>query len=301
MRALARGVLALYPLAYRRRYGEEMEALLEDSEVRVSTVADLAKGAALAHLRPRPELRGAAVPAADRVRAAAVGVLACWLLFALAGLGFYKTTEDGGFHHAGEVHRLLGYAHLSVQLLAVVGSLAVLAAIVPFAAAALAGAGADRRLRGAALLAGGSVAALLLATAALVAFANVVGTASAGVSLLVLLAWATVALAAGAGCALAARRGLFALPIGRRGLVFLAALGGVVALTMAAIAVATAIYLVALASAAPGLGAESNGPLGLLSVTASLALQLGLMLVAVALAARAALHARAALTPASTP
>jgi hypothetical protein len=115
------------------------------------------------------------------------------------------------------------------------------------------------------------------------------------VALALLGGWTVVAVGAGLGCLLAARRGLFSIPIGRRGLVLLAALGGVVAVTMAAMAAAAAIYLVALVSDVPNLGAQPNGPLGLLSATASLATQLVLMLVATALAARAAWHGRAAL------
>ena len=49
---LARAALALYPLAYRRRYGQEMGALLEDSPVTPAVLVDLLGGAVRAHLRP---------------------------------------------------------------------------------------------------------------------------------------------------------------------------------------------------------------------------------------------------------
>ncbi len=42
---LARLALALYPLAYRRRYGEEMATLLEDSAPSAATIVDLLRGA----------------------------------------------------------------------------------------------------------------------------------------------------------------------------------------------------------------------------------------------------------------
>jgi hypothetical protein len=289
VKALARWIVALYPLAYRRRYGAEMEALLEDSEVRASTVVDLAKGAAVAHLRPLPGLAGE-VPTGERVRAGAIGLLACWLLFVLAGLGFYKTTE--GFSPAGDDHLLLGGSHLAVELLAIAGSLAVATAIVPFAFAVVLRARGEAAARGAVALAAASLGALVLATAGLVAAAHVSPSISAVVALALLGGWTVVAVGAGLGCLLAARRGLFSIPIGRGGLVLLAALGGVVAVTMAAMAAAAAIYLVALVSDVPNLGAQPNGPLGLLSATASLAIQLVLMLVATALAARAAWHGR---------
>jgi hypothetical protein len=288
VKALARRILALYPLAHRRRYGEEMEALLEDTEVRTGTVLDLAKGAAAAHLRPLPGLADA-VPAADRVRVGAAGLLASWLVFALAGLGFYKTTEDGGFHHAGEVHLVLGFAHLAVQLLAILGSLAVLAAIVPLAGAVLLRAGRDRQARAAAVLASASVAALLAATVGLVLVARLAGTPAGGVGFAILAGWTLAAIAAGAGCVLAARHGLFAIPIGPGVMRLLAGLGALLVVAMAAMATATAVYLVAILADAPSLGSGPNGPLGLLNVTASLAIELGVMAAATGLAARTAL------------
>jgi hypothetical protein len=293
VKSLARRIVALYPLAYRRRYGEEIEALLDDSEVRASTVLDLAKGAATAHLRPLPGLADA-VPAGERIRAGATGLLACWLLLSLAGLGFYKTTEDGGFHRAGEVHPVLGFAHLAVQLLAIAGSLAVIAAIVPLAGIALARSRRDREARGAALMAAASVAALAIVTAGLVVAARA-GQLGDWAGLAVLVGWSAVAIAAGAGCVVAARRGLFAISLGRGRQRLLVGLGCVVAATMAAIAAVTALYLVVLLADAPGLAGEPNGPLGLLSVAVSLGIALVAMALATGLAGRAALRGRRAL------
>jgi hypothetical protein len=51
-RRLAAVVLASYPLAYRRRYGEELAALVDDSPVNGRVVLDLLRGAVVAHLRP---------------------------------------------------------------------------------------------------------------------------------------------------------------------------------------------------------------------------------------------------------
>ena len=50
--AWQRLALALYPLAFRRRYEQEMRALLEDSPPRVLALLDLLRGAMAAHLRP---------------------------------------------------------------------------------------------------------------------------------------------------------------------------------------------------------------------------------------------------------
>ena len=51
-RRLAGLALALYPLAFRRRYGQEMRALLDETPPGVHTVLDLLRGALAAHLRP---------------------------------------------------------------------------------------------------------------------------------------------------------------------------------------------------------------------------------------------------------
>lgn len=52
MRRLAQLVLAIYPFAYRQRYGEEMRALLDDTGADARAVLDLGRGALVAHLRP---------------------------------------------------------------------------------------------------------------------------------------------------------------------------------------------------------------------------------------------------------
>jgi hypothetical protein len=61
---------------------------------------------------------------------------------------------------------------------------------------------------------------------------------------------------------------------------------------MAAIALGTAVYLVALAHDAPGLAGQGNGPLELLSVGASLAIQLAVMVIVLVPASIGAARAR---------
>jgi hypothetical protein len=99
-RRLAGLALLLYPLAFRRRYGQEMRALLDETPPGVLTVLDLLRGALAAHLHPPAGLAGV-VDAGDRLRGSMSGVLACWVVFAAAGFGFYKTTEDHPFEAAG--------------------------------------------------------------------------------------------------------------------------------------------------------------------------------------------------------
>ena len=120
---LARAALTLYPLAYRRRYGEEMAALLDQSPASAATVADLVRGAARAHLRPEPSV-AAEVGREERLRLGVSSVLLCWALFAIAGLALYKTTENGA-PEAGGGPGLLGGLHLGIEVLAAIGSVAV--------------------------------------------------------------------------------------------------------------------------------------------------------------------------------
>ncbi|HEY5318641.1 MAG TPA: hypothetical protein VIJ20_11700, partial [Solirubrobacteraceae bacterium] len=145
-RRFARLALALYPLAFRRRYGQEMSALLDETPTSIATVLNLVWGAVLAHLRPPAAVAGLVGPA-DRMRASASSVLACWVAFAAAGFGFYKTTEDSPFTAAGKAHHLLGAVHFSVQALALVGSGAVLLGALPLILAALARARREPGLR----------------------------------------------------------------------------------------------------------------------------------------------------------
>jgi hypothetical protein len=280
---LARLALALYPLAYRRRYGEEMEALLEDSGASPRAVADLARGALRAHLRPEPGLKGQLGPD-DRLRLGLSSILLCWVVFSVAGLALYKTTEDHGFTAAADAHGLLGLAHFAIQALALVSSTAVLLGAAPLVVVALRQARDRRAVERATVLALGCVAVFGLATAALLAVANLEparGDALAAASLAV---WTGLALACGLGCALAGRLGLFAITVPKDVLRISAACANVVVLGMIGISLATATYFVALLHDAPGLAGAANGPLELVSVAVSLAIQLAVM-VAVAVPA----------------
>ncbi len=280
---LARLALALYPLAYRRRYGEEMAALVEDQGVSPRVVADLVRGALRAHLRPEPDLTRQLGPD-DRLRLGLSSILLCWVVFAAAGLGLYKTTEDHGFTAAGHAHGLLGTAHFAIQMLAGVCSVAVLLGAAPLVVIALRQARDRRAVERATVLALGCLLVFVLATAALVALANLAtppGEALAAASLAI---WSVLALACGLGCALAGRLGLFAITVPKDVLRASAACANVVVVGMVGISLATALYLVALLHDAPGLAGQGNGPLELASVALSLGIQLAVM-VAVAVPA----------------
>jgi len=287
---LARLALALYPLAYRRRYGEEMAALVEDQGASPRAVADLARGALRAHVRPEPVV-AESLGRDDRVRLGVSAVLLCWVLFTLAGLALYKTTEGRSFEGLGGAPGLLGVARLVIQILAAVGSAAIVVGAAPLVPAALRQARSRPAARRAVLLACGCVGTFLGATAALVVLAAAKPGFSSGVEALVLAGWAMVAAACGIGCALAARRGLFAIAVPRRTLAFAAACATVVAAAMVGIALLTLAYLLDLVVAAPGLASSPNGPLGEPNARHSLLLQLAVM---VAVATPAALGARRA-------
>ncbi|HEY5053274.1 MAG TPA: hypothetical protein VII45_07685, partial [Solirubrobacterales bacterium] len=170
-RRLARATLVLYPLAFRRRYGAEMLALIEDSPPSSGATFDLLRGAVLVHVRPSAGISAALSPE-DRLRATSSGVLACWIVFAVAGFGFYKTTEDHPFSKAGDAHLALGGAHVAIQALAALASIAVLAGALPLVLAALHQARHVRPLRRATGLAVGSVALFAISTATLVLLAH---------------------------------------------------------------------------------------------------------------------------------
>jgi hypothetical protein len=214
-RRLAQLILLGYPLAFRRRYGNEMNALLEQTPTGALTVLDLLRGAFLAHLRPTPGLNGLVDPD-ERLRASTSGVLACWVAFAAAGFGFYKTTEDRPFEAAGSSHTVLGGAHLTIQILAVVGSVGVLAGAFPLVVAALAQARRESNLRVLVSLPIVAVSGFALLTSLLVWLAHSnhsLHATTAGKAAFVL--WELPGLGCGVVCGVVSRRALFAVPVAR--------------------------------------------------------------------------------------
>jgi hypothetical protein len=284
-RRLALMALGFYPLAFRRRYGEEMLALLEESPPRALAVIDLLRGALAAHLRPTATSAGL-FDSADRMRASMSGQLACWVAFAAAGFGFYITTEDAPFTAAGRSHQLLGATHLAIQVIAVLASGAVLVGALPLIAAAAGRARREPRLRRlvslpplAVLLFVGLTRLMELVSSSQPAHR----TSSAGA--IAFLVWGLVGLGCAAVCVVAARGALFAVAMPRWRLVAAFACGTFVTAAMVAIALATALYGIALFADASHLAAAGNGPFQLLSVGVSLVVQLLVMVLAAALAA----------------
>jgi hypothetical protein len=280
-------MLTLYPLAFRRRYGLEMRGLLEETPIQAMTLFDLLRGALAAHLKP-PAGIDSALDAGDRLRASMSGVLACWVAFAAAGFGFYKTTEDDPFEAAGNAHPLLGGAHLAIQALAVVASIAVLAGALPLILTAIGRARRHHHLR---VLVSIPVIAVIVFAALTAGFVLLAHSqrshhaTSAGRAAFV--AWTLAGLGCGAICVVSSRRALFAVPVRRIWLLTALAGATLVTTAMVAMAVATAIYTITLPLDASTLAGMPNGPLGLASTSVSLIEQVIVMILAGMLAVTA--------------
>jgi hypothetical protein len=281
---LARIGLSLYPLAFRRRYGEEMRELLEKRPATATTVLDLWRGALLAHVCP-PAGIAEQLDAADRVRASTSGVLACWVAFAAAGAAFANTTEDGPFSVAGHYHPLLNGSHEVVQLLAIGASVLVLAGAAPLVLGALVQARRRPALRLVVSLP--PLAVLLFAglTVLLAALAHAEHSQHpAGLGGFAFIAWGLAGLACGAVCVLASRRALFAVHVSRGRLLGAYVCGTLLTAAMAAITLAVCLYTITLQVDSTHLAGSANGPLQLISTSASLVVQMTVMAVATVLA-----------------
>lgn len=275
--------LALYPLAFRRRYGEELRSLIDESPPRAMASVDLLRGALAAHARPSPGLAGAVDPP-DVIRSSASGILACWVLFAVAGFGFYKTTEDHPFSAAQHSHPLLGGAHLTVQVIAVIGSMAVLGGALPLVLTALGAARADTRLQRIVAVPFLAVGIFALLTAVLIAVAHQSHHLPGSLGRGAFIAWELAAGACAVVCVAVAKRVLFEIPVPRGSLLAALALGTLATAAMVLMTVAAGAYALALPHADMGLASQPNGPLGVLDVHESLLLQALVMCAAATLA-----------------
>jgi hypothetical protein len=284
-RRLAQLALSLYPVAFRRRYGEEMRVLLDDAPPRRFAVLDLLRGAIAAHLRPVTSEAGLLDPS-DRLRASASGQLACWVAFAAAGFGFYKTTEDEPFAATGHAHHLLGAAYLAVQILAVLASAAVVLGALPLILRALARARVEPRVRRLVILPPLFVLVFVGLTWVLELLTRSEpahhGSTVGGIAF---IGWVIAALACGTFCVVAARAALFAVTMARWRLLAAYGCGTLVTVAMSAITLAATLYAVALFADAPSLAASGNGPFQLVSVGVSLVAQLLVMVLSATLAA----------------
>jgi hypothetical protein len=121
---LARASLALYPPAWRDRYADEVEALIEDTGGSASAVVSLAARAIPVWLAPPRQLHDHD----GRMRASVATVLAAWSALTGVGLVFLQLTQLQGFRPVahpvvGWSYTILDVALASSVVIALVGGL----------------------------------------------------------------------------------------------------------------------------------------------------------------------------------
>jgi hypothetical protein len=131
-------LLRLYPAGWRARYADELAATLTATMAdrrglrqRWRVAADVAAGAADAHLHPAGGAAPAPAARPDRIRNAACLAFCAFAFFCLAGSGFQKMSEDPAFTTAARAHARVGWSYDVVLYGAIVAALAVALASLP--------------------------------------------------------------------------------------------------------------------------------------------------------------------------
>jgi hypothetical protein len=262
-RRLGRPLVALYPQAWRRRYGDEMIALLHDDPPGVRGLASLLLGAADAHLRPQSSWSAKAAPL-ERIRLSISGLFCCWIAIAVVGAGFQKATEEPAFFEAARAHPLLAAAHAVVVAGAALGALAIAAGGLPLLWQALCQAHAHREPRLIGLLALPLVAIGAFATLTWLLLALAPANSahpSTPLDLGLAAPWWVGGLACAISCAVAPRLVLNRVPVGVRSLRRAALAGLLLAAAMVLVTLALVAYDLALVLQAPALSAQNGGPI----------------------------------------
>lgn len=136
-RALARGALRLYPLAWRQRYEAEVFDVLTLHTVSYWTVLDVLLGAADAHLR-RDLLPGRLTSMAHRIRTSEIMIFVAFVLFSVGWLSLRFVRDPLPiWEHATQTHPTLLVALTVMDVAGVVNTLAILAGGLPLLASAL--------------------------------------------------------------------------------------------------------------------------------------------------------------------
>jgi hypothetical protein len=128
-RERAQRLLRWYPPAWRRRYGEEFVALIEDtsgdSAPSVRIRLDVVRSGVVTRLR-EVGLTGDGTPPSEWVRAGLLTVLCAWSIFVVAGIGLQKTAEHWQDSvPAGTARTWATIAFATVQVLAGIASVLV--------------------------------------------------------------------------------------------------------------------------------------------------------------------------------
>jgi hypothetical protein len=144
---LLRRLIVLYPAAWRRRYGDEFAALLEQTPLTFRTLFDVGVSAVDAHLNPTAPMRKWPFMF-ERLRGSELAVFAGWILFVVSGLGFSKMTEDWDILKAASgTPPAVVAAYLAVMAGALVALMGIVFAGVPIAWAIAVSAVRTRRWR----------------------------------------------------------------------------------------------------------------------------------------------------------
>jgi hypothetical protein len=253
-------LLRWYPKAWRDRYGDELNALLEDHLDGRRPTVGLRLAMARAGFREHghhASLLGDVRPPAEQVRAGSLLVLVAWVVVVVAGASFAKLSEQFGASVPTGSRAVPIHAFTTVEVAAVTGAVLVvlgaLAAIPSFVA--FLSHGGWPAVRTPLLRASAVAVVAVAATLGLAGWAHSLSSAQrnggdlaygtvfgawAALVVATLVLWTVVAVAAG-------RR----LPLGRHLLAFEAAMAMLAALAMAVMAVATSVWWGSMAIAAP--------------------------------------------------
>jgi hypothetical protein len=284
---LVRGLLRLYPAAWRARYADELAAVLVAStaggQPRWRVAADVVAGAADARLHADGS------PTPDRIRNAASVAFCAFVVFCLAGSGFQKMSEDPPFRAAGRAHAAIGWSFDIVVVGAFAAALAVVAGSLPMLLAivrqALAGRRDLRRLLLVPPVAGLAWIGLVFAVTRL--GRSPVHSLANVATLVAVVGGAAVAAAASAGALVtAARRAEIPVAVKRAQWLPMIALSA----AMVAVTVADLVWGLSLSAQAPGLFHSRNGLLAT-DLPASWAATLAVLALASAVAVAATARA----------
>ncbi len=253
-------LLRWYPDAWRRRYGDELAALIEDEldggRPTLGLRVSLARGG-LAERARHAGLVGHSRPARERVRAGALVVLAGWTAAMVAGAVFANTSEHFSFSAPPATLATARGAFTAVVVLGVVGAASVLAGAVVALPAAVAHlrSGGWGSVRGPVVRASVVTAAAAAGLVPLAAWARHLDVAQRngadGAYLAAVATWAALVVAGLALWTVAGVSWARRLDLGVRVLRIEAALAVVVALVTACLAVAVGVWWAAMARAVP--------------------------------------------------
>ncbi|HLY31114.1 MAG TPA: hypothetical protein VKQ36_08790 [Ktedonobacterales bacterium] len=143
--ALARRLLRLYPRVWRDRYGDELDALLDEYPVTLWTLLDLLLGVfdARLHINLLP---GRLTSMTHRIRTSEIAIFVAFVLFCVAWFPLHFVSDTPSlWQSATQAHPELGVALTTLNLAGMLALLAVLVGGIPLLLAAFGRAVADRR------------------------------------------------------------------------------------------------------------------------------------------------------------